>query len=250
MYLRSKRFYTLLAIAVALFMLGLGATAAHADVLLCPLTANQNTMVGGVYTPVAGNGSCGAGDTAIQMYIPTNTDYARLEWTGTGLTLGNIGVANATVALTSGAGDQPYYMMTFQDPGDVLRATAGDQMLMLEFQPSTVSGTSMVLDPSTTLFNVYDNDAGTYFLGGQSNAHPLNYWLGLYPALSGDAVTGFRIGEGNAGGCSTGDCSETVTVYSVDVGTNTATPEPRSLPVIGGALLLAAMFRKKLVTAR
>jgi hypothetical protein len=166
------------------------------------------------------------------------------------LTLGNIGVANATVALTSGAGDQPYYMMTFQDPGDVLRATAGDQMLMLEFQPSTVSGTSMVLDPSTTLFNVYDNDAGTYFLGGQSNAHPLNYWLGLYPALSGDAVTGFRIGEGLAGPGCTGDCSETLTVYSVDVGTNTATPEPRSLPVIGGALLLAAVFGKKFVTAR
>jgi hypothetical protein len=249
MYLRSKRFYTLLAIAVALFMLGLGATAAHADVLLCPLTANQNTMVGGVYTPVAGNGSCSP-NTAIQMYIPTDTDYARLEWTGTGLTLGNIGVANATVALTSGAGDQPYYMMTFQDTGDVLGSTPGDQMLMLEFQPSTVSGTSMVLDPSTTLFNVYDNTLGTYFLGGQSNANPLNYWLGLYPALSGDAVTGFRIGEGLAGPGCTGDCSETLTVYSVDVGTNTATPEPRSLPVIGGALLLAAMFRKKLVTAR
>jgi|GEM_PF-5667136 len=91
-------------------------------------------------------------------------------------------------------------MVTFQDTGDVLAAPAGDQMLMLEFQSSTVSGNNMRLDPSTTLFNSYDNTAGTYFLGGQSNVHPLDCWLTTYSALSTDTIDGFRIGEGLAGG--------------------------------------------------
>jgi hypothetical protein len=198
-----------------------GTVPAKADTVLCPAAANQNGF-GGVYTNVTGNGSCSP-NTAVQLYIPTDTDYARLEWTGTGLTLGSIGVTNATVTFTAvAAGDQPYYMMTFQDSGDVLGAPVGDQMLMLEFQTSTVSGNSMLLDPSATLFNIYDNTTSTYFLGGQSNAHPLDYWLALYPALTSYAITGFRIGEGLAGG-SCGSCSETLVIDSVDVA---APPKP------------------------
>jgi hypothetical protein len=179
------------------------------------------------------------------MSIPTNSDYARLEWTGTGLTLGTVGLTNAVVALTSSAGDEPYYMMTFQDPADILGETnPGDQILMLQFQATpTVAGSSMPLDPNATLFNMYDNTSNVYLQGGQSNARTLDYWLSLYPTLSGDAVTGFRIGEGLAGGCG-GTCSESLTIYSVSVGS--PTPEPATFVLIGSALLGLGISARKL----
>ena len=106
LYLRSRRYFLSFAmLAVALL---LSTRVGRADTLLCPVAANQNTAVGGVYTNVAGNGSC-TPNTAVQLFIPTNADYARLEWTGTGLTLGTLGNTNATVAFSAGnAGDQPY----------------------------------------------------------------------------------------------------------------------------------------------
>jgi len=220
---------------------------AKADLLLCPNAANQGGFGGDTFTALPGSqdATCGA-NSAVKMDIPTNTDYARLAWTGTGLTLGTLGLTNATVTLVAPAGDQPYYMMTFQDTGDVLGAPSGDQMLMLEFQSSTVSGNNMALDPSTTLFNIYDNTAGTYFLGGQSNAHPLDYWLTTYSALSTDTIDGFRIGEGLAAGCSLASCSESLTIDHVDVGSTVPEPATWSFMVLG-LLGLAVAGRRKMV---
>ncbi|MGA3017678.1 MAG: PEP-CTERM sorting domain-containing protein [Bryobacteraceae bacterium] len=240
-YLRSKRFLVLLAMVAAAFLLSVGV--GHADTLLCPLSANQNTAVGGIYTNVSGliGNPCNTSiHPAVQMYIPTDTDYARLEWQGTGLTLGSIGNTNATVAFTAdNSGDQPYYMMTFQDPANILGETnPGDQILMLQFQSTpSVSGSNMALDPNGTQFNMFDNTSGVYLQGGQSTTNSLNGWLTLFPLLTSDAITGFRIGEGLAGACS-GPCSETLTIYSVDVGSSNAIPEPASLLLVGSALFL------------
>jgi hypothetical protein len=236
----KKLFFTLPAIVL---MAAIGTLPAKANLLLCPNAANQGGFGSDTFTPAPGSqdATCGA-NSAIIMSITTNTDYARLEWTGTGLTLGTLGLTTAKVTLVAPAGDQPYYMMTFQDTGDVLGAPAGDQMLMLEFQPSTVSGNSMVLDPTTTLFNIYDNTTSTYFLGGQSNAHPLDYWLTTYSALSSDAITGFRIGEGLAGGCG-GSCPVSLTIDHVDV--SSTVPEPATFGLAGLALLGLGVFRSR-----
>ena len=233
----------LFALPAILLVAMVGTLPVKAGTILCPNAANQGGFGSDTFTPAPG--ACGAG-TGVTMSITSNSDYARLEWTGTGLTLGTLGLTTATVTLVAPAGDQPYYMMTFQDAGDVLGAPAGDQMLMLEFQASTVSGSSMVLDPSSTLFNIYDNTTSTYFLGGQSNAHPLSYWLSTYSALNSDAITGFRIGEGLAGGCGgPGTCPVSLTINSVNLGTTA--PEPATFGLAGAALLGLVFLKKRTV---
>ena len=243
-YVRSKRSFVLLAMVVAASLLSI--RVGRADTFLCPGAANQNTQVGGVYTVVGGIGSCS--NVAVQLYIPKDTDYARLEWTGIGLTLGELGDSNATVAFTADkAGDQPYYMMTFQSSTNLGQSgTPGgninDQIMMLEFQTTTTTGGNMALDPDSTLFNLYDNSTGYYLQGGQQDARTLDSWLGTPLGLSGDAITGLRIGEGLAGGC-TGSCSETLTVYSLDVGG--PTPEPGTLDMFGLGLAGCALVGKR-----
>jgi hypothetical protein len=237
---RKKLLFALPAIALAAMV---GALPAKAGTLLCPNAANQGGFGSDTFTPTAGSqdATCGA-NSAIIMSITTNTDYARLEWTGTGLTLGTLGLTTANVTLVAPAGDQPYYMMTFQDPGNFLGAPAGHQILMLEFQASTVSGSSMVLDPNATLFNTYDNTAGVYLQGGQSDARTLDSWLASFPALSSDSITGFRIGEGLAGGCG-GSCPVSLTIDSVNLGSTV--PEPATFGLAGFALLGLGVLKKR-----
>jgi hypothetical protein len=133
-------------------------------------------------------------------------------------------------------------MMTFQDPSNVLGRPAGDQMLLLEFQNSTVAGGHMLLNTATTQFNIYDNTTGDYFLG-QSNTNSLAGWLAAYPGLTGSGITGLRIGEGLAGPGCTGNCSESLTVYSLDI---SSTPEPVSVVLIGTGLLGLGWLKRKM----
>jgi hypothetical protein len=223
--------------AVAVALLGLAAITgpARAD-SLCPSAASGNGSGTYSITGVAGplDSTCGA-NSAEQLTIGNATDYARLAWDSTdagypaGLTLGNFGGASAQVGL-DGALDQPFYMLAFTDSTHGLGQTfAADQILMIEFQPSTASGNSMNLNTNTTLFNLFDNTQGFYLNGvhGQQDTNTLAGWLGIDPFLGSEALQQVRIGIGLAGGSGPG---QSLTVDSLNIsGGPAAVPEPTSI---------------------
>ncbi len=204
---------------------------------MCPNAAQQGLGSGGTYTPTAGplDSTCGA-NSAVAMSVPNDSDYAKLTWLPSmagypaGLTLGNLGGLAANV--TNQFGDNPFYMLAFTDPGDpFLDTTTGDQILMIEFQPSTVSGNSKNLNISTTRFNLYDNTAGCYLLpnggcnrSGQQDTNSLSGWLAADPSLGSDSLQQIRIGVGMAGGSGP---AAGVTVNSLET-----VPEPTSLLLV------------------
>jgi len=199
--------------------------------------------------------TCGA-NSAVNLYIASNADYAKMTYSASDagypgyMDFANITGINAAVQFTAQqAGDQPFYALSFFDPAkSVGQAAAGDQILMLEFQPSTVSGGDMAVDPATTLFNLYDNTTGQYLEGGQSDANSIDEWLLLDPALKNDPIAAVFLAEGLAGGCG-GACSESLTINTLDIN---ASPEPSSLLLLGTGLLGVAgeLFRRSRLARR
>lgn len=220
----------------ALALLGLVgiASPARADTAtLCPSGANQGGF-GNTFTAVAGplDGTCGA-NSAINMFIPVQTNYARLMWDSSvanypvGMTLGSLSGLEADVIFAGQPGDQPFYMLSFVDLTNGLgQAAAANQILMIQFQPTTVSGNDMDFDPNASLVNLFDNVAGFYLAGGQQDKRTVSAWLGLFPFLSATSLDQVRIGIGLSGG---GTGSESLTVNSLQVTTLSSVPEPSSL---------------------
>lgn len=240
----KKFFLALLAMATAL-----ASSPAALAGTLCPNQADQGGFTNSFAAVPGSDGSCGDG-AAVNMSIANAADYAKLTWNSSdsgyppGLTLGNLGGISAPVSNSVG---QPYYELEFYAPTLSLgQVNAGDELLLIEFQGTTLSGNTLALDPNSTVFDLYDNHAGCYLFAatpcsnGQGTAQSLDAWLLEEPGLSSEAIGEIRIAIGLANGNAPG---ESLTVDSADV---SETPEPSSLLLLGTGLLGLAVvaFRK------
>jgi len=249
----SRRFAFMIALAL---VGGLAASSMATANTLCP---NQATVggFGNTASAVSGplDGTCGT-NSAEKIDIADSTNYGKLQFqsgiTGfpTGLTLGGLsGIsASANVLFTSNGTDQPYFLLPFVDSSDSLGQGSGtdlsgsatDQILLIEFQANTLSGNTLGLNPSTTLFNLYDNTTGVFLQGGQADTETLDGWLSTFPILGTDQLQGIWIGEGLTGGDTGAD--------SLTVNSLTVTPLPAALPLFAtglGALGLLGRRRKR-----
>ena len=244
----SRRFAFMIALAL---VGGLAASSMATANTLCPNQATVGGIPGGYSTStVSGplDGTCGT-NSAVKIDIADSTSYGKLQFqsgiTGfpTGLTLGGLsGIsASANVLFTSNGTDQPYFLLPFVDSSDSLgQGSATDQILLIEFQANTLSGNTLGLNPSTTLFNLYDNTTGVFLQGGQADTETLDGWLSTFAILGTDQLQGIWIGEGLTGGDTGAD--------SLTVNSLTVTPLPAALPLFAtglGALGLLGRRRKR-----
>jgi len=125
---------------------------------LCPSQATPGGF-GNTITSVSGplDGTCGA-NSAVKIDIADSTSYGKPQFRSSmpgfpaGLTLGGLGAASANVAFTTQGSDQPYFLLPFIDGSNSLRqASATDQILLIEFQPTTLAGNTLGLDPAATM---------------------------------------------------------------------------------------------------
>jgi hypothetical protein len=254
--------------AVVLVLLAAGGmNSAKADTLLC---ANQALQGGGNYgggtdtvTPFAGQQDMACGtDSGETLSISKDTDYSKLEWNTSaapqgvsteplpsGLTLGGFLGANALVTFTADQADSPYFLLAFTDTTDSLgQADAGDQILLIEDEDnSSLNGagqTTLAIDPTTSLFDLYDNTTGNYLSAdsvSQADPTTIDALLGDDPGLSSDTIHGVWLAVGLAGGCGTGPCSETLAVDSA----NLVTPEPGSIALLFAGVCAAGLLRRR-----
>jgi hypothetical protein len=227
---------------LALCFFGLAGPASASVTTLCP---NQATVGGFGGTPgnVAGplDGTCGT-NSAVQINIPDSTDYGKLQFNAgmpgypAGLTLGGVEGLNANVAFNGSGAEQPYFLLSFSDASQSLgQSSASDQILMIEFEANALSGSTLAVDPGSTLFNLYDNSTGNYLQGGQADTNTMDGWLADFTALDTEGLNGIWVAEGLTSGNS-GPESLTVNSLSVSV------PEPSSLSLFGAALISFAGF--------
>jgi hypothetical protein len=214
---------------------------------LCPSATTGGTSGTGSYNLVTETG--GACPSAAVLAVGNNVDESELKFHPTdpnfpaGLTLG--GLTGLDASVSSEFGDQPFFQLAFVDGSGSVGDTAGDIILLLEDQSGNVSGNHMLVDPGTTLFDLYDFSTQSYLLAGQAHPFTLDGLLATDSVLSSEQFSALDIVVGVSGGC-TVDCGAGVTVNSLDVNPPPAVPEPGTMVMVStGLLFLGGLFAFK-----
>ena len=192
------------------------------------------------------------------LSLTNDTNYAKLMWNTasspsgastqlmpSGITLDTLPTTTANVNFTADTSDvSPYFVLSLSDTTNVIGGhAAGDQILMLEFENLGLSGAGTMTLDGNTVFNFIDNTTGAYLMGGQQDKASLSTWLSTQPGLSSLSVNGIWIAEGLAGGCAPGGCSESLTVTSAELVSDT--PEPGTIALLFGGFAGVVTLRRR-----
>ncbi|MGN6591121.1 MAG: PEP-CTERM sorting domain-containing protein [Sphingomicrobium sp.] len=109
------------------------------------------------------------------------------------------------------------------------RVNAADQILLIEFQPTTLAGNTLGSIPlqSVQFIRQYSMRVPARLPIGQNT---LDAWLSMFAALGSEQLQGNWIAEGLT---ATNTGAESLTINSLDVA---ATPLPATLPLFAGGL--------------
>jgi PEP-CTERM motif len=233
-------------LAMAILAVGPTPSAWAVNISLCPSQGNPGGFgtPNPTFTPASPPGPS-APCEAETISLEHSSDYGKLMYGSitpatpgypATMTLSGLLGATADVTFSGGNGDQPYYLLAFNETAaldsQMHLGNVGDQLLLIEFQSSALSGNTLGLDPNSTLFDVYDNSTNTRLLP-QSDVNTINGWIGTYSALDPETLTGVWIGTGSEIGNGTG-LAESLTINSLDLN---FVPEPASLSLFGVALI-------------
>jgi hypothetical protein len=249
-----RRASPVLAAAAFLCTMGLTVQASMAGTFTEGFEGNSSTYnlltTGGGQASVSATAPVHSGSQALDLSVPTASDYARvkLDATSSGLTLGAITSADYWVNRTSefGSNQAPYMIFSIDTPG----GGGPDNTLAVMWNPHDIGinpgagvWSDIAVNTASTLFHV-QGDTSSLADPAHQTLNSLSASLYSPGVLWGSFAVDFvRIGLGQAGN------DETLYNYHVDDvsirAADTSVPEPATLALFGSGIAGLVSLRRR-----